>query len=173
LPCCPKILFVDLDGTVWDCLDISLLTPPFTGINEDEVMDSSGVVVKLFPKVRDFLKWAKNTGFYVASLSWNIREIAIEALKALNIYELFDNHYIEFHPHKGLVMKKAIDEIKTLIRQEIKPCSIVYIDDRTIHLDEVKEEVGEVVFIHMWKDFKDYDEVRRFLEKLIQEECMY
>ena len=173
LLCCPRILFIDLDGTVWNCLDISLLTPPFTRINENEIIDSSGVIVKLFPKVRDFLKWAKNAGLYVASLSWNIREIAVEALKAFNIYELFDNHYIEFHPHKGIVMKKAINEIKTIIRYEVKPCNIVYIDDRTIHLDEVKREVGNVVFIHMWKNFKDYDEVRRFLEKLIQEECMY
>ena len=171
--CCPRVLFIDLDGTIWDCLDLSLLTPPFTKINEDEIADSTGVVVKLFPKVRDFLKWAKDTGVYVASLSWNVREIAIEALKAFGIHELFNNHYIEFHPHKGIVMKKAINEIKAIIRQEIRSCNIVYIDDRTIHLDEVRREVGDVIFIHMWRKYKDYDEVRMFLEKLIQEECAY
>ena len=34
-------------------------------------------------------------------------------------------------------------------------------------------QVGDVIFIHMWRKYKDYDEVRMFLEKLIQEECAY
>ena len=41
------IVFVDLDGTLWDHEDISSLIPPFKRLSEFSFADSRGVVVNL------------------------------------------------------------------------------------------------------------------------------
>jgi len=163
--CSPKVIYLDLDGTVWSSRDISSQTPPFKKIGDFEIVDSNGLVVRLKPGVLEFLKWAKNTGLKVYSLSWNIPEIAYAALKAFGIYGLFDGHCIEFHSHKGKMMKKAFEKYKL----DVKPCEIVYVDDRRIHLNEVLREIGDVVFIQMNVDVKDFYDLKHVLEKMLRE----
>jgi len=163
--CSPKIVFLDLDGTVWSSHDISSQTPPFKRIGSFEIIDSEGLVVRLKPGVIEFLKWAKNVGLKVYSLSWNIPEIACEALEAFGIHELFDGHCIEFHPHKGKMMREAIEKC----RLNVKPCEIVYVDDRRIHLDEIFREVGKIIFIQMNIDVKDFYDLKRILERMLRE----
>ncbi len=161
--CSPKVVFLDLDGTVWSSHDISLHKPPFKRVSDFEIIDSEGSLVKLKPGVIEFLKWAKSVGLKVYSLSWNIPEIAYEALKAFGIYELFDGHCIEFHPHKGKMMKKAFEKYKLTV----EPCEIVYVDDRKTHLNEVLKEIGDVVFIQMNVDVKDFYDLKHILEKML------
>ncbi len=162
--CKPKAVFLDLDGTLWSSYDISSQKPPFKRVGHLKIVDSEGSVVKLKQGVIEFLKWARNAGLKVFSLSWNIPEIAYAALKEFEIHGLFDGHCIEFHPYKGKMMKKAIEKYKL----NIKPCEIVYVDDRRIHLHDVFEEVGKVVFIQMNVDVKDFYELKSIIEEMMR-----
>ncbi len=103
-----------------------MLKLPFIKVNEYEIIDSSGVRVRLVRETKKFLIWARNKGLYVASLSWNIRNIALEALKAFNIQHLFNDHYVEPHPHKGITMKKHWRKIQIIFRERIRLCQIIY-----------------------------------------------
>lgn len=169
--CCPRALFMDLDGTVWSHLNISALDPPFTRISVDEISDATGVRVKLMDGVVEFLEWVRARGMVVASLSWNLEEVALAAIDAFGIGHLFDYHFIEYHPHKGVVMKKALERIEARLGEKVEACQIVYIDDRDIHVNEVRRLVGDVVFIHMWKTLRSYGEVKSFIKKLLRERC--
>lgn len=163
MKCKPKVVFLDLDGTIWSSHDISAQTPPFKPLGGEEIVDYEGNIVKLKPGVREFLIWARKADIKVYSLSWNIPEIAYNALKAFGIYGMFKGHCIEYHPYKGRMMKNAVEKFKL----NVKPCQIVYVDDRRIHLDNVRKEVGDVVFIQMNVDIKDFYELRSVLENML------
>ena len=157
-----KIIFIDLDGTIWDCMDISQLQPPFTRISKNTIIDRYGYPVRLFDYVEEFLAEVRRLGIELVALSWNIYEIAYEALKAFDILKYFNHLLIEFHPHKGLLMKRYL----TSRASYIDPKEIIYIDDRDIHIDEIRELVGEVHFIRAWKDFRSYKEFVDIIKNL-------
>ncbi len=46
------------------------------------------------------------------------------------------------------------------------PREIIYIDDRDIHIDEIRELVGEVNSIKAWRDFKSYKELIEIIKIL-------
>ncbi len=169
LHCCPKVVFLDLDGTIWSSLDISSSIPPYTKLSDNAIKDSRGEVIVLRKGFRDFIKWLRNSLRHVRvyTLSWNIPWKALEALKAFGIVDLFDGHCIEYHPHKELMMKKAL--VNEGLR--IRPCEILYIDDRTIHLSNIRELIGDVAFIHMGYDVKDFIELRKLLESVVTKLC--
>ncbi len=157
--CCPRLIFLDLDGTVWSSKDISTLVSPFRVVG-DELVDSKGVRVRLYSGVREFLCSMGSNGLPVYSLSWNHMDKALEALRAFGIDSLFAGHYIEPHPRKGMVMARALKENG---HAGLKPCEIVYIDDRDIHLNDVRTRVGEVFFIQLWKDIDSYSELTELI----------
>ncbi|MCE4600101.1 MAG: magnesium-dependent phosphatase-1 [Desulfurococcales archaeon] len=159
------LLFLDLDGTLWDHKDISSLTPPFKRINDEVIVDSRGVEVNLYGDMVKLLKWAKERGAIVSSLSWNDPRKALEALKAFNLLGLFDYHAIEVHPNKGEYASRVVDTVESRLGVKLRGCQIVYIDDRDIHLDNVKRHLGEIIFLRAWVDFKDYNEARRIIEE--------
>jgi len=166
--CCPKIVFLDLDGTVWSSLDISAQKPPFRKVSENKIVDFEGLPIELNFGVKEFLIWARRNRLKVYSLSWNIPEIAIEALKAFEIFEMFDGHFIEYHPYKGMLMKKALNNLGL----DVKPCQIVYVDDRDMHLENVRKEVGNVVFIQIGVDVKHFLELKSVLKNLLRDKCV-
>ncbi len=156
-----KVVFLDLDGTVWDHSDISSLIPPFRVVDDDVIKDRAGVEVRLRVGVREFLRFVRDLGLVVAALSWNDPEIALEALKAFKLVNYFDRLYIEPHPHKGLVMLKAIKELG------VEPEEVIYVDDRDIHLGEVRELVGNVKFIQFGKDVSGFKELKELIAGLV------
>jgi len=166
----PWILFIDLDGTIWDNLDISALDPPFTKLSEDTIADSQGVRVKLYKDIVEVLKWAKKEGAIIAALSWNIPEKAIAALKAFNIISLFDYLGIESHPDKGLIASKIVRDVESR-GYKVKPCRIIYIDDRDLHLKGMKERLGDIIFIKAWREFKTADELKNLILNTLQKTC--
>lgn len=166
--CAPKIIFLDLDGTLWDSLDISQLKPPFKKVNSNTIVDSKGRYVRLFNGVKNFLSWLKAEGLKVVALSWNIYEIALEALKTFNILKFFDKLYIEYHPRKDLLMKRALKEFSSELGMEIKPCHVIYIDDRDIHINDITSNVGDVFFIKMWDHVKDYNELKELIKSKLR-----
>jgi magnesium-dependent phosphatase-1 len=166
----PWVLFLDLDGTLWDHLDISSLKPPFRRISEDSIVDSQGVPVRLYRDVVEVARWAKRSGGFVVALSWNIPEVAVEALKAFNILDLFDYLGIEDHPDKGLIASKILGDLESR-GYKVKPCRVVYVDDREIHVRGVRERVGDITFIRAWVDFRNGEELRNRIAEALQRKC--
>ena len=163
-----RVLFIDLDGTIWNHLDVSALTPPFRRIGTDVIEDSAGIKVRLSRGVREFLVGVRKLGIIIASLSWNNPVKALEIIKAFGINHLFDVHYIEPHPRKGEVMAYALMDLSEKLNIRLGPENVVYIDDRDIHISEVREKVGDVLFLHAWRDFKDFKEAYEIIRKYVE-----
>lgn len=166
--CCPKVVFIDLDGTIWDCFNISSLTPPFKRVGENAIVDKFGTKVSLYPGVRSFLNWLKEKGFITAVLSWNMFSIAYSAMEKLGLVKYFDLLYIEPHPHKGYMVMKALREIEDRFGVKVSSCEIVYIDDREIHLSEIRKLIGDVVFVKMWENSITFSEVKNKIELMLK-----
>jgi HAD superfamily phosphatase (TIGR01681 family) len=76
------VVFMDLDGTLWDHEDISQLTPPFKRISSEEIVDSSGVVVRVHRIALELLDYASRRGFILSTLSWNDPHKALEGFSS-------------------------------------------------------------------------------------------
>lgn len=48
----------------------------------------------------------------------------------------------------------------------VTPEEVVYIDDRTIHLEDILKHVGNVVFIRMWREIRNFDELLLYIRGL-------
>ncbi len=159
---CPKAVMLDLDGVVWDHKDISSLIPPFKVVKDGVISDRAGVEVRLREGVKEFLSWAREQGLIVVTVSWNDPEVATEAIKSFGLQEYFMRNYIEPHPHKGVLIMRAVKELG------LEPEEVVYVDDRDIHLREVRELVGNVTFIKFGKGVKDFNELIKVLREMLR-----
>ncbi|MET1127874.1 MAG: magnesium-dependent phosphatase-1 [Thermoproteota archaeon] len=162
------LLFVDLDGTLWDHSDVSALRPPFRRVSESSIADANGVVVSIHPDIVKLVDWARRHGAVVSTLSWNDPEKALEALRAFGLEGAFDYHVIEPHPYKGDAALKLLDRLREERGCIPPPCGIVYVDDRSIHLENVRERLGDVVFLQAWRDFRSFEEAREIVEARIR-----
>lgn len=45
---------------------------------------------------------------------------------------------------------------------------MIYIDDRTLHLDKIKKRTPDIRFIQMWVDVKNFEELREYLMKELE-----
>lgn len=148
------ILLVDLDGTLWDSDDISSLKPPFRKVGDYAIEDSQGIVVKAYSEMVELLKWARENGALVAVVSWNIEEVALEALEKMGLLELVDYYAIEFHPRKDLMALKLVSRIAKNGYLDAVKC-VVYIDDVEAFLSQVSQALEGVCTIRAWRDFHD------------------
>ena len=154
------LLFLDLDGTLWDHLDVSMLNPPFQKVRDNVIRDSNGVEIRLYTDMIKLLKWAKGNGAFTSTLSWNKPSHALNALEAFGVKELFDYHAIEPHPAKEEYAWKIIKTIEKQYNIKLRPCQIVYIDDRRIHLEGMTKKLGRIIFLQAWRDFSSFEEAR-------------
>ena len=161
------LLCLDLDGTLWDNDDVSALALPFKRINRDSFIDRNGVIVSLFPGVRDFLKETRQLPVIISTLSWNKFKNAYEALKVLDIAKYFDYILVEYHPRKDKMLLKLLSKIKRERKIEIKPESIIYVDDNEFHIADIRRDIGQVKFFHMWHDLKDFSELLEYIKRII------
>ncbi|MEZ0318490.1 MAG: magnesium-dependent phosphatase-1 [Pyrobaculum sp.] len=157
------LVALDLDGTVWDHEDISSLYPPFRRISQLQIADSKGVVVTLRKHVRDFLIWARG-GHILSTLSWNDFDVAYQALKAFEIDHYFHYLVIEPHPRKDKMLWRLLRRIKEEKGIEVRPSDILYIDDRDIHIGQIRENLGPVRFLQFGKDVSCFTEVIEYLK---------
>ncbi len=160
---CIKFVLLDLDGTLWNCMDISSLEPPFVPISRNTIVDARGRTVKLFEGVREFLEKLRELDLRVVALSWNVKEIAVLALRAFDIDRYFDDFVIEPHPFKGYMMRKYFAERGI----SVDPNEILYIDDRDVHLQDIEKNVGRVRFVQMWRDVKSFEELTDLVMQLV------
>ncbi len=160
-----KLLVLDLDGTLWDHLDASSLTPPYTRIGEDTVVDSQGIRVTLNRGARWFL--AKVYGrIALAVASWNEWSKAYELLRVFGLDHYFGYLGIEPHPHKHLILEKILKWYKHRYGETLRPDEILYVDDRRIHLEDIYRHIGKIRFLQMGVDIQDFYELYRRLEEL-------
>lgn len=161
------LLFFDLDGTLWDHKDISSLDPPFRRLSPLRIADSRGVVVTVYEDSLKLLKWARSRGAIVSALSWNDHMIAVSALESLGVLGLFDYLAIEPHPGKGDMARRVIESLRKERGLELSPCRIIYIDDRDIHVNDVREKIGDIAFLMAWRDFKSFEEATERIESIL------
>ncbi len=153
---------MDLDGTMWDNLDISAVPLPYLPDGEGQIANPSGVRVKAFPEAVSFVKWARASGATTATLSWNERKNALEALKRLDLEYLFDYDGIDPEPDKFNRAIRIMREIRSR-GTAIAPERVVYVDDRDIHLEDMYRHVGKILFIHIWKEIRNFDAAKRLI----------
>ena len=161
------LLLLDLDGTLWDHEDISTLNPPFKRQDKHTVIDRQGNVVRIYRDMVKLTKWAKENGAITSTLSWNIPDNAIAALKAFQITEIFDYITIDYTPRKDIMLKKLLKKIEKEEGLNIQPCKIIYIDDRDIHIEDIYNNIGQVNFIQIWKDFNDFETAKKLIVELL------
>ena len=162
----PWLLMMDLDGTVWDHLDISSVRPPYRVAGPGRIENQDGIVITVFPAAIEFIRWCRSNGAITCTLSWNHREYVMEALEKLGIMDLFDYHETEFSPAKDQRILHLLDVLRNK-GITISPDRIVYVDDRDIHMDDIRQNVGNIVFLHIWKGVRNYEEARAIIRKNI------
>ncbi len=157
------LFLLDLDGTLWDNEDISLLSLPFRKLDRDKIRDSNGIEIRLNREIVELTIWAKENGAITSTLSWNIPDNAMAALKTFHLTHLFDYITVENTHRKDSMILKLLRNIKNEHGIEFKPCEIVYIDDRDIHIKDIYRNVGPVNFLQAWRDFTTFKEGCRLI----------
>jgi len=163
------LLATDIDGTLWDNLDISLVAPPYFADGKGRLRSADGTIVRLIPEAISFVKWCRKSGAKVTSLSWNIPEHVFPAIDVLGISNLFDFHATEYTDAKH---ERLFDLLGKLRRRgiAIPPRRVVYVDDRDIHIESIRKKVGDVVWIHIWKEVPDYSAAKKIVwEKILRD----
>jgi len=156
-----RLVILDGDGVLWDHPDLSALSLPFRVGNRDTIVDAHGERVRLIKGVRKLLRMLAKQGIIVTLATWNKPEHVTQALQLFKVDECFRVVEACFHPDKHLMIKnileKLMDEGVT-----IEPDQILYVDDRTVHIADVRKEVGDVRFLQMHVDVKDPLEILRY-----------
>jgi magnesium-dependent phosphatase-1 len=89
--------------------------------------------------------------------------VAYQALRAFELDGYFHYLAIEPHPRKDKMLHRVLKRIREERGVEIEPKDIVYVDDRDIHIKEIRENIGPVQFIQFGKDVKCFLELVELL----------
>jgi magnesium-dependent phosphatase-1 len=104
----------------------------------------------------EILRTIKDEGVLLSTLSWNNPDTALRALEELGLRNFFYYHAIEDHLRKDLMARKALTFFKESYNCE--EFEIAYIDDRDIHLNDLRKKYPETCFIMAWMDFSSISE---------------
>jgi len=146
---------MDLDGTLWDNLDVSSTIPPYRRSGSATIVDAEGTRISLKSGAVWFLRWAKSGGAFVSSLSWNLPERAIPVLEALHVSGYFDDHAIAFTPRKDVLLESLLIKLRGR-GMEFEETKIFYIDDRSIHWHDIRARFPSIHYLHMWNEIPSY-----------------
>ena len=114
--------------------------------------------------MRELLEGLVTRGVIVALASWNKPEYVTQALHLFNIHQYFQFIEAQFHPNKHLMIREILRKLE---RKGVKPRprQILYGDDRTRHLADIRKEIGNVLFLQMHVDIKNPLDVLKYLNK--------
>jgi magnesium-dependent phosphatase-1 len=158
-----KLVILDLDKTVWDHPDPSLLREPLKKVDSDTVVDSEGVEVHLYHGVRETLEALQQRGVVVSVASWNRPEVGFKLLGMFGIERYLRHPKIQPHPAKHLMIRELLEELKGE-NLPLRPEEILYVDDRTLHLEAIRREIGNVRFLQMGVDIRRLEELIRYID---------
>ncbi len=159
-----KLVVFDADKTLWSHPNVSNLALPFKLVDGDTVSDADGVTFCLYEGMRELLSALQRMGVTMTIASWNKPEPVKQALTLLSINRFFRIVKAEFHENKHLMIASTLSELS----QEgipLKPEEILYVDDRTLHIENVRNKVGAVHFIQMWIDAKSPHNILEYVKK--------
>ena len=149
----PKLIILDLDGTLWSHKDISSTRPPFTRIDDETLVDSANNFVRLDPCARTLLESAKKKGVLLAIASWNNPDIALQALRVLGLDNFFDFPVVEPHPGKDRMVEKI------LARLGVDAEYAVFVDDTEYMVELVRARFPRMSVYRVGGDIRDLCEL--------------
>lgn len=158
-----KLVILDADGTIWDHHNISSMKLPFRLEGRDTIISSDGTRLNLNEGVRDFLEFVRSSGIKISLASWNQPEPVFEALRLLSLTCYFVHPKAEPHPDKADMLYRILRELESK-GVFMKPSEVLYVDDRDMHLDDIRVKVGDVVFLRYGVDFKNWRELIEILK---------
>ncbi|MEM0345713.1 MAG: magnesium-dependent phosphatase-1 [Thermofilaceae archaeon] len=158
-----KLVALDLDKTLWDHPDVSSTVPPYRRVDADAIADSLGSLIRLRRGAREVLRELKRRGIALAVVSWNNYDIAVEALRALDLLDLFDIVIIEPHPHKDLMFKRLL---KWARRKGIEAGDVVFLDDNPEMVEKVKHAWPAVRTLRFGHDVRSFEDLLGLLYPL-------
>jgi HAD superfamily phosphatase (TIGR01681 family) len=164
-----KLVVLDCDGTLWDHLDVSGLALPFRQVTPDSVADAQGVRVTLFGGTRALLEGLRQRGIIISVASWNHPEPVFQIFHLLDIGRYFRHPQVEFHPDKAAMISRLLQMLAAeglaLALSDEAPSrltprnggrdgasEVLYVDDRTLHIEHVRQVVGNIHFLQMGVD---------------------
>jgi magnesium-dependent phosphatase-1 len=160
-----KLVIFDADKTLWTHPNVSSLILPFRLVTKDIIADANGETFQLFDGVRELLESLESKKVIITIASWNKPEPVKEALRLFAIDRFFKIVKAEFHPGKYLMIESIISELAG-IGLELNAHEILYVDDRTLHLEQIRKKIGSVHFIQMWLDAKTPNEIMEYVKKV-------
>ena len=160
-----KLVVFDADKTLWTHPNVSSLILPFELVGKDMITDANGETFQLFNGIYELLESLKNKKIIIAMASWNKPEPVKEALRLFAIDQFFKIVKAEFHPDKYLMIENIISELARM-GIELNAREILYVDDRTLHLEQIIKKIGPLHFIQMWLDVKAPSEIMEYVEKV-------
>jgi HAD superfamily phosphatase (TIGR01681 family) len=176
-----KLVVLDCDGTLWDHLDVSGLALPFRQVAPDSVEDAQGVRVTLFSGTRALLEGLRQRGIVISAASWNHPEPVFQIFHLLDIGRYFTHPQVEFHPDKALMISRLLQTLAAeglaLALSDEAPSrppfrgvrrdgasEVLYIDDRTLHIEHVRQVVGNIHFLQMGMDVSGPEGVLAYVD---------
>jgi magnesium-dependent phosphatase-1 len=149
----PKLIILDLDGTLWSHKDISSTRPPFIRIDNETLVDSANNFVRLDPCARRLLESAKKNGVLLAIASWNNPDIALQALRVLELDGFFDFPVVEPHPGKDRMVEKILAKLG------VDAEDAVFVDDTEYMVDLVRARFPGMSVYRVGGDIRDLCEL--------------
>jgi len=157
-----KLVIFDADKTLWDHPDVTSTKPPFQRIDEDTLIDTIGSEIHLYKGVREMLQRLKEQGIIISLASWNTPEPCLEALQKLDLLRYLRHPKVQLHLEKYKMIRELLEDLREE-GIEIEPDEILYVDDKSRHLGDVKKQIGEVRFLQMWVDVKDHPQILEYV----------
>lgn len=162
MPLPVRLVIFDCDLTLWNHEDASELKRPFVLVDENTVRDQAGTLVSLFPQVRDVLAELERRGYLLSVCSWNYPQPVFEMLDLFGLRHYFRHPKVEYHPHKGDMIARMLDEFAA-DGIALSPDQVVFIDDRTLHTEEILARLPGLHVLQMWVDIKDHNDLLTWL----------
>src|SRR3989475_7337157 len=160
-----KLVIFDCDLTLWDHHNVSELRLPLTKVDAETVRDADGICVRLFPGVREVLSTLHRQGILISVASWNQPEPVFAIFDLLGLSGYFTRPKVEPHPYKERTIAALFQELRA-DGLPLRPEEVLYVDDRTLHFERVREAVGPVHILQPGVDFTQFADVLAYLNRL-------
>ena len=159
-----RLVIFDCDLTLWDHRNVSGLRLPFHKIDAETVADADGIQVRLFPRVRGVLKAIHERGILMSVASWNQPEHVFAIFDLLGFSSYFTRPKVEPHPYKERTIAAMFAELRA-DGIALRPEEVLYVDDRPLHFERVREAVGPVQILRPRVDFTEFGDVLAYLSR--------